>query len=154
MFLRAGNQRYQCQKKRAMKENYKHSEITGLILRAFFNVYNILGYGFLEKVYENAMLIELRKLGLKCSNQLPIKVYYENQMVGDYTADILVEELVVVELKAIETLAPIHETILVNYLKGTELEVGLLLNFGPKPQYRRKVLTNEYLQSLEKNDEN
>jgi len=84
-----------------MKENYKHSKITGLILKAFFNVYNILGYGFLEKVYENAMLIELRKLGLKCSNQLPIKVYYKNQVVGDYTADILVEELVVVELKAI-----------------------------------------------------
>ena len=135
-----------------MKENYKHSEITGLILRAFFNVYNILGYGILEKVYENAMLIELRKLGLKCSNQLPIKVYYKNQVVGDYTADILVEELVVVELKAIETLAPIHETILVNYLKGTELEVGLLLNFGPKAQYRRRVLTKEYLESIERDD--
>ena len=133
-----------------MKENYKHAEITGLILKAFFNVYNSLGYGFLEKVYENAMLIELKKLGLKCSNQLPVKVYYENQVVGDYVADILVEELVVVELKAIETIAPIHETVLVNYLKGTGLEVGLLLNFGPTPQYKRKVLTKEYLQNLKK----
>jgi len=136
-----------------MKENYKYSEITGLILKAFFKVYNALGYGFLEKVYENAMLIELRKLGLECSNQLPVEVYYENQIVGDYKADILVEELVIVELKAIETLATIHETILVNYLKGTELEVGLLLNFGPKPQYKRRVLTNEYLQSIERDDE-
>ena len=136
-----------------MKENYKHSEITGLILKAFFKVYNTLGYGFLEKVYENAMLIELRKLGLECSNQLPIEVFYDNHIVGNYTADILVEELVIVELKAIETLAPIHETILVNYLKGTGLEVGLLLNFGPKPQYKRRVLTNEYLESLERDED-
>ncbi len=136
-----------------MKDNYKHSEITGLILKAFFKVYNTLGYGFLEKVYENAMLIELRTLGLKCSNQLPVEVFYDDQIVGDYTADILVEELVIVELKAIETLAPIHETILVNYLKGTELEVGLLLNFGPKPQYKRRVLTTEYLESLERNED-
>ena len=121
-----------------------------MILKAFFNVYNSLGYGFLEKVYENALLIELRKLGLECSNQLPINVYYENQVVGDYVADILVEELVVVELKAIEKIAPIHEAVLVNYLKGTGLEVGLLLNFGPIPQYKRRVLTKEYLQSLKK----
>ncbi|RLD40139.1 MAG: GxxExxY protein [Bacteroidetes bacterium] len=136
-----------------MKDNYKHSEITGLILKAFFKVYNTLGYGFLEKVYENAMLIELRTLGLKCSNQLPVEVFYDDQIVGDYTADILVEELVIVELKAIETLAPIHEVILVNYLKGTELEVGMLLNFGPKPQYKRRVLTTEYLESLERNED-
>ena len=136
-----------------MKEKYKHSEITGLILKAFFKVYNTLGYGFLEKVYENAMLIELRKMGLRCSNQLPIQVFYDDQVVGDYTADILVEEIVIVELKAIESLAPIHETIVVNYLKGTELEVGLLLNFGPKPEYKRRVLTKEYLQSLERNKE-
>ena len=136
-----------------MKENYKHSEITGLILKAFFKVYNTLGYGFLEKVYENAMLIELRKLGLECSNQLPIEVFYDDHIVGNYTADILVEELVIVELKAIETLASIHETVLVNYLKGTELEVGLLLNFGPKPQYKRRVLTNEYLESLERDED-
>ena len=134
-----------------MKEKYKHSEITGLILKAFFKIYNTLGYGFLEKVYENSMLIELRKMGLECSNQLPIKVFYADQVVGDYIADILVEEVVIVELKAIEALAPIHEAIVVNYLKGTELEVGLLLNFGPKPEYKRRVLTKEYLQSLEKN---
>jgi GxxExxY protein len=131
-----------------MKENYLHTDITGKILKAFFKVYNTLGYGFLEKVYENAMLIELRKMGLKCSNQLPIKVFYENEKVGDYYSDILVEDKVIVELKAIEALAPEHETILVNYLKGTEIEVGLLLNFGPKPQYKRRVLTKEYLRGL------
>ena len=133
-----------------MEENLKHSEITGLILKAFFNVYNNLGYGFLEKVYENAMLIELRKLGLECTSQLPIKVYYEDQLVGDYVADIFVEELVIVELKAIEKLAPIHEIVLVNYLKGTGIEVGLLLNFGLVPQHKRKVLTKEYLKKLKK----
>lgn len=136
-----------------MTENFKHADLTGLIIKAFYQVYNVLGYGFLEKVYENAMLIELRKLGLTCSNQLPIKVYYDEQQVGDYYADITVEELVIVELKAIETLVPIHETILVNYLKATEIEVGLLLNFGPKPEFKRKVLTNEYLQRIKKDNE-
>ena len=134
-----------------MNERYLYSDITGQILKAFYNVYNTLGYGFLEKVYENAMLIELRKMGLKCSNQIPIKVFYENQIVGDYRADILVEEKVIVELKAIEALAPEHETILVNYLKGTEIEVGLLLNFGPKPQHKRRILTKEYLEKISVN---
>ncbi len=127
-----------------MKENYKHSEITKLIITAFYNVYNTLGYGFLEKVYEKAMLIELDELGLTCSNQYPAHVFYKDQNVGDYVADILVEECVIVELKAIETLMPIHETVLVNYLNATDLEVGLLLNFGPKPQVKRRVFTKEY----------
>jgi len=126
-------------------ENLKHSEITGKVIKAFYKVYNTLGYGFLEKVYENAMLIELKKMGLKCSNQMPVIVYYDDLIVGDFVADILVEELVIVELKAIEALAPIHETKLVNYLKATELEVGLLLNFGPKPVFKRRILTQEYL---------
>lgn len=131
-----------------MKGNYKHTEITGKILQAFYKVYNTLGYGFLEKVYENAMLIELRKMGLNCTNQIPIKVYFENQIVGNYFADIWVEEKVIVELKAIESLISDHELILVNYLKGTGMEVGLLLNFGPKPQHKRRVLTKEYLESI------
>ena len=126
-------------------ENLKHSEITGKVIKAFYKVYNTLGYGFLEKVYENAMLIELKKMGLKCSNQLPVIVYYDDLIVGDFVADILVEELVIAELKAIEALASIHETKLVNYLKATELEVGLLLNFGPKPVFKRRILTQEYL---------
>ena len=126
-------------------ENLKHSDVTGKIIKAFYKVYNTLGYGFLEKVYENAMLIELRKMGSVCSNQLPVKVYYDHHIVGDYVADILVETVVILELKAIEALAPIHETILVNYLKATEMEVGLLMNFGPKPEFKRSILTQEYL---------
>ena len=127
-----------------MKENYKHSDITELIISAFYNVYNSLGYGFLEKVYEKAMLIELDEMELSCSNQFPIKVFYKKQVVGNYVADILVEDCVIIELKAIEKLVSIHEVTLVNYLKATDLEVGLLLNFGPKPQVKRKVFTNNY----------
>ena len=131
----------------------KHSKITGKVIKAFYTVYNTLGYGFLEKVYENAMFIELEKLGVQCSNQFPATVYYDDLIVGDFVADILVEKVVIVELKAIEKLAPVHETILVNYLKATELEIGLLLNFGPKPEFKRRILTKEYLlRNLEEND--
>lgn len=124
--------------------NYLHSDITSKIIEAFYNVYNTLGYGFLEKVYENAMMIELKKLGLDAKNQIPLKVYYDDMVVGDYNADILVEGLVIVELKSAETLLPKHESQLVNYLRATEAEVGLLLNLGPKPQKKRRVLTNDY----------
>jgi len=136
-----------------MEKMYLHSDLTGRILKAFYKVYNTLGYGFLEKVYQNSMLIELRTLGVKCSSELPIKVYYEDHLVGDYYADILVDGLVIVELKAIERLAPEHEVQLVNYLKGTRTEVGLLLNFGPKPQQVRRVLTYEYLKRIKDADD-
>jgi len=125
-----------------MNENYKHSDITSLVLKAFFNVYNELGYGFLEKVYENALLIELREFGLKVDQQVKINVLYGKEIVGDYFADIVVEDLVILELKAVEELVTIHEVQLVNYLKATDVEVGLLLNFGKKPQFKRKVLSN------------
>lgn len=127
-----------------MNKNSLHSDITGLILKAFFKVYNTLGYGFLEKVYENAMVIELRKLGLCCEPQSPIRVYYEGEQVGYYSADLFVSECVIVELKAAVCLAPDHEAQLLNYLKATPIEVGMLLNFGPKPQYQRKVFSNEF----------
>lgn len=119
-----------------------HKEISDKIIKAFYNVYNSLGYGFLEKVYENAMMIELRKLGLNAQRQVPIKVFYEEQLVGEYFADIIVEESIIVELKAAENLCEAHEFQLINYLKATELEIGLLLNFGKKPQFRRKIFTN------------
>lgn len=121
----------------------KHEEITDKIIHAFYRVYNTLGYGFLEKVYENAMVIELRKMGLKVVQQARIVVYYEGEEVGDHNADLLVEELVIVELKAARVLEDSHEAQLLNYLKATTIEVGLLLNFGPKPQFRRKVYDNE-----------
>ena len=111
-----------------MADNFLHSETTDLILKAFYKVYNTLGYGFLEKVYENALLIELKKMGLNATKQVPIKVYYKDEMVGDYYADIIVEDQ------------------LINYLKATNIEVGLLLNFGKKPQFSRKIFTNKETQ--------
>jgi GxxExxY protein len=119
-----------------------HKDITDKIIKAYYNVYNSLGYGFLEKVYENAMLIELRKLGLNVQKQVPIKVFYDEQLVGQYFADIIVEETIIVELKATEGLREEHEFQLINYLKATELEIGLLMNFGKTPQFKRKIFTN------------
>jgi GxxExxY protein len=119
-----------------------HRDITNKIIKAFYNVYNSLGYGFLEKVYENAMLIELRKLGLNVQKQVPIKVFYDEQLVGQYFADIIVEETIIVELKAAEGLREEHEFQLINYLKATELEIGLLMNFGKTPLFKRKIFTN------------
>ena len=127
-----------------MKENYKYSDVTEKISKAYFNVYNKLGYGFLEKVYENSMLIELKIMGLNCNKLISIKVYYEENIVGDYFADIIFEQVVIIELKAAESLCDEHEIQLVNYLKATDIEVGLLLNFGKKAEFKRKVLTNEY----------
>jgi len=123
--------------------NYLHHDITEKIIQAYYKVYNILGYGFLEKVYYNALLIELRKMGMKCKSQFPIKVCYYNQQVGEYYADIIVEELVIIENKASEMLVKENEFQLINYLKATELEVGLLLNFGKKPEFKRKIFTND-----------
>jgi len=108
-----------------MDEFYENSELSALIIKAFYNVYNQLGYGFLEKVYENAMLIELKKLDLEVKNQHKIEVYYDNMLVGDYIADIIVNDSVIVELKSIKQLAKIHEVQLVNYLKATGINVGL-----------------------------
>ena len=118
-----------------------HKDITDLIIKAFYNVYNTLGYGFLEKVYENAMLIELQKLGLNAKRQVPIKVFYEEELVGEYFADLVVEENIILELKAAENLREEHECQLINYLKATEIEFGLLLNFGKKSQFKRKIYT-------------
>ncbi|MBK7147748.1 MAG: GxxExxY protein [Bacteroidetes bacterium] len=125
-------------------ENYKHSEITELIIGSFFKVYNSLGYGFLEKVYENAMLEELKRDGLKVEAQHPIKVFYQDKEVGSYYADLLVEGKVIVELKAAEYIAEEHEAQLLNYLRATDIEVGLLLNFGKEARFKKKVFSNGY----------
>jgi GxxExxY protein len=122
--------------------NIKHQAITEKIINSFYTVYNILGYGFLEKVYENAMLIELRKAGLDVAPQAPIKVFYNDQIVGEYFADLIVGNSVIVELKATAKLSVEHEAQLLNYLKATKHEVGLLLNYGPKPEFKRKVYDN------------
>ena len=126
------------------KENYKHTELTKEIIQVFYKVYNSLGYGFLEKVYENAMAIELTRAGLHFSKQQPIDVYYDNIQIGSYYADIIVEDLVILELKAAEGLCEEHEAQLINYLRATEIEVGLLFNFGKVPQLKRKVFSNAY----------
>ena len=118
-----------------------HDEITEKILRAFFEVYNTLGYGFLEKVYENALFNELTTAGLRVERQHPIEVGYKRQIVGVYCADLLVENLVIVELKAADALREEHECQLLNYLKATGIQVGLLLNFGKTPQFKRKIFS-------------
>ncbi|MEE9618098.1 MAG: GxxExxY protein [Anaerolineae bacterium] len=113
-----------------------------MIIKAFYKVYNALGYGFLEKVYRNALVIELRKLGLEVIPEARIRVYYEGEVVGEYFADLLVAGVVIVELKAMKSLLEEHEAQLLNYLKATPYEVGLLLNFGPKPEIKRKAFDN------------
>ncbi len=120
-----------------------HQELTEKIIKAYYKVYNILGYGFLEKVYERAMCIELDKMGLGFEPQKAIKVYYDNQLVGEYNADILVENKVVVELKAAKALVSDNEAQLLNYLKATKMEVGILFNFGKEPEFKRKIFTND-----------
>jgi GxxExxY protein len=126
-----------------MNDNYKHSDITERIIKAFYKVYNTLGYGFLEKVYESALLIELTRDGLNAEKQHRIIVRYDGCEVGEYYADIIVNALVIIELKAAEALCQDHEFQLINYLKATDIEVGLLLNFGKKPEFKRKVFSNK-----------
>lgn len=118
-------------------------ELTKKIIGCFYNVYNGLGWGFLEKVYENALAIELEESGLSVETQVPISVQYKNRIVGDYFADMLVAGDIIIELKAVENLIPAYEAQLLNYLKSTDKEIGLLLNFGPKPQVMRKIFTND-----------
>jgi len=120
-----------------------HGDITEQILKGFYKVYNTLGFGFLEKVYENALFLELNSLGLDVQQQRQISVYYENNVVGEYFADLLVNNLVIVELKAAEHLRSEHIAQTTNYLKATNLEVALLLNFGNDPEFKRIVFTNQ-----------
>jgi GxxExxY protein len=127
--------------------NLLHKVITDSILKAYYDVYNQLGHGFLEKVYQNAMYFELKSLGYKVEAQKPIKVYFKNQLVGEYYADLLVEDKVIVELKACELLMNAHVAQIMNYLKATEIEVGLLLNFGEDAEFKRMIYTNNRKQN-------
>lgn len=120
-----------------------HEEITSQIIKAFYKVNNTLGFGFLEKVYENAMKLELMNIGLKVEQQKNIRVYYEGKEIGDYYTDLLVNDSVIVELKVADNLCEEHEAQLINYLKATKIEVGLLMNFGKKAEFRRKIFSNE-----------
>jgi GxxExxY protein len=120
-----------------------HADVTDQILKAFYHVYNTLGYGFLEKVYENAMVVTLQKWGASVAQQAEIEVFFEGARVGEYFADLIVANTVIIELKADERIAEAHETQLLNYLKATSIEVGMVLNFGKSPEFRRKVFANE-----------
>jgi GxxExxY protein len=117
----------------------KYQELTSRIIDAVYTVHNTLGFGFLEKVYQNALISELGKRGIKADSEKPIKVFYEGEVVGDYVSDVVVDDKVILELKAVKELNDIHEVQLVNYLKATGMEVGLLINFGPSVKIKRKV---------------
>jgi GxxExxY protein len=116
----------------------KDDDLTQKIIGCAYKVHNTLGPGFLEKVYENALRIELEKIGLRVKQQEPINVNYEGQVIGEYYADLWVNERVLIELKAAQTLVKLHEVQLVNYLTATGIECGLLLNFGPSVEVKRK----------------
>lgn len=122
---------------------YLHKELTERIIGCYYEVYKTLGFGFLEKVYQRAMILELKGSGLSAESQCPIRVHYKGEVVGDYFADLVVEKSVIVELKAAESVIEEHELQLINYLKATDIEIGLLLNFGKAPAIRRKIFSND-----------
>lgn len=123
--------------------NLLHKSITDTILKVYYEVYNELGHGFLEKVYQNAMYFELKSLEYKVEAQKQIKVYFKKQLVGEYYSDLLVEDKVIVELKSTELLMNAHVAQIMNYLKATPIEVGILLNFGEQPEFKRLIYTND-----------
>ena len=120
-----------------------YRELSNRIIKAYYTVYNKLGYGFLEKVYENAFKLELESMGINVEQQKNIKVYYRENVVGDYFADLMVEQCIILELKAAESLCEEHEAQLLNYLRATSIELGFLFNFGKKAEFRRKIFTND-----------
>ena len=127
--------------------NFPHQELTKKIIGIYYDVYNELGYGFLERVYQNAMLIELNKRGYQVEINKKLIVYYKGEVVGEYIPDIIVNGLVILELKAVEHLIEVHENQILNYLKATDCEIGLVLNFGKDPQFIRKIFTNDFKKS-------
>jgi GxxExxY protein len=126
----------------------KHSELSKRIIKVFYDVRNELGYGFSEKVYQKAFGIALREEDMKVDEQVPIKVYFRGQLVGEYFADMVVNDLILLELKSAETIIEEHEAQLLNYLKSTEIEVGYVLNFGKSATFKRKVFDNPRKGSL------
>ncbi len=122
--------------------NYQHSELTSEIIKAAYFVHDYLGFGFLESVYEQALEVRLLQQGYDVIRQHPIKVYFEGEEVGNFKADLIVNDLIILELKAVETIHKRHEVQLVNYLKSTEIEIGLLINFGEKLEIKRRVFSN------------
>ena len=124
-------------------EKLLHKEVTDAIIKVYYDVYNELGYGFLEKVYQNSMYLELKHRGFVVEAQKQIKVYYKGIEVGEYYADLVINDLIILELKANEVLVYENELQLLNYLRATNKEIGLLLNFGKKAEFRRLIFTND-----------
>ncbi|MDX6385952.1 MAG: hypothetical protein QOK48_3525 [Blastocatellia bacterium] len=124
------------------KHGFKHKEVTEKIIRVFYDVYNELGHGFLESVYERSMEVALNSMGLKVFRQIEIPVCFRGQRVGVFIADMLIEGSILLELKAARCLEQSHQAQLLNYLRATEIEVGLLLNFGLKPEFKRLIFDN------------
>jgi GxxExxY protein len=122
-----------------MKKEFLYGDLTEKIIKCFYKVYDELGTGFLESVYEKALMIEFNDIGLKADNQKSLNVYYRNQIVGDFKADIIVEDKVIIEIKAVNKLANQHEAQLINYLKATGIKVGLLVNFGEELKFKRRI---------------
>jgi GxxExxY protein len=120
----------------------KHEELTGRIIKVFYDVYNELGFGFAESVYKKAMALALPQAGMRVAVKMPITVLFRGVSVGEFEPDLTVETSVILELKSVRALDPAHEAQLLNYLRATDIEVGLLLNFGPKPQMKRLVFDN------------
>lgn len=125
-----------------------HHDLTEKIIGVFYDVYNELGHGFLESVYETAMVVALREKGLQVEQQVEIPVWFRGQKIGTFYADLLVERVVIVELKAVRSIDPSHEAQLLHYLRATEIELGLLLNFGVKPEIKRKIYDNPRKKSV------
>jgi len=123
--------------------NFKHSDTTQEIISAAYEVYNYLGIGFLESVYEKALQIELEERGFTVSNQQAIKVFYKRKLAGDFKTDLIVNDAIIIELKAVSKINPKHEVQLVNYLRATNIEVGLVINFGEEIKIKRRVFSNE-----------
>ena len=125
-----------------MKQKLLHQDLAKVVIGCFYTVYNTLGYGFLEKVYENALVIELRQKGLKVQQQFPIEVFYKGNNVGKYFADLLIEDKIILELKAAEIISQAHLVQLQNYLKASQIELGFVFNFGPQPKFERRIFQN------------
>ncbi|MFQ6678034.1 MAG: GxxExxY protein [Fidelibacterota bacterium] len=130
------------------KTGLKHKELTEKIIKAFYEVYNELGFGFLESVYQKAMAIVFRDYGLKVEEEKQIKVYFQGKVIGDYRADLWVNNIIILELKAAKTLVKEYEAQLLNYLRATNVEIGLLLNCGLKPQFKRMIFDNSRKKQL------
>jgi len=122
--------------------SYKHSALTELIIWTFYDVYNELGFGFLQSVYRNSLRLDLVEKGVEVAQEVPVAVLFRGQNVGDFRADLVVNGVILLELKTAEAVIAAHESQVINYLRATSLELGLILNFGPKPQVRRLLLDN------------